>query len=160
MSKELVVLDLIIITKRKVLENFWSSSISKSAFQDFYVEWVTTNYEDTKPLYLGISPQSWFVSAGHTSAQLYTWRSWWLDDVPCARHCKSPLRTYIFHQVTHMSLCACYTTVQSIGETLLWLVRNSGVRRSILPSMTFAQRWEISSHSVSQHWLGVTQPAR
>ena len=30
---------------------------------DFYVEWLTTNYKGTKPLYLGISPQAWIVSA-------------------------------------------------------------------------------------------------
>ena len=59
-SKELVVLNLISPNQNVpvVLENFWSSSISKSAFQAFYVEWLTTNYIDTKPLYLGISPQS------------------------------------------------------------------------------------------------------
>ena len=34
------------------------------------------------------------------------------------------------HQVIQMSLCACCTASQSIGETLLWLVHNSGV---ILP---------------------------
>ncbi len=68
-SKELVVLDLISPNQNVpvVLENFWSSSISKSAFQAFYVEWLTTNYKDVKPLYLGISPQSWLVSAGHAS---------------------------------------------------------------------------------------------
>ena len=35
---------------------------SKTAFQVFYVEWLTTNYKVTKP-YLGISPQPWIVSA-------------------------------------------------------------------------------------------------
>ena len=50
-----------------ILENFWSSSTSKSVFQAFYVEWLTTNYCDSKPLYLGISPQAWMVSAGYAS---------------------------------------------------------------------------------------------
>ena len=46
-SRELVVLDLISPNQNVpvVLENFWSSSISKSAFQAFYVEWLTTNYK-------------------------------------------------------------------------------------------------------------------
>ena len=68
-SKELVVLDVISPNQNVpvVLENFWSSSISKTAFQAFYVEWLTTNYQGTKPLYLGISPQAWRVSAGCAS---------------------------------------------------------------------------------------------
>ena len=28
-----------------VIENFWSSSVSKTAFQAFYVEWFTTNLQ-------------------------------------------------------------------------------------------------------------------
>ena len=43
------------------LENFWSSSASKTAFQAFYVKWLKTNYDGNKPLYLGISPKAWFV---------------------------------------------------------------------------------------------------
>ena len=61
--RELVVLDLI-SSNQNVPEDFWSSSITKSAFQAFYVEWLTNNYKDVKPLYLGISPESWFVSLG------------------------------------------------------------------------------------------------
>ncbi|KAJ4939550.1 hypothetical protein JOQ06_028998, partial [Pogonophryne albipinna] len=55
-SKEMVVLDMISLNQNVpvVLENFWSSSISKTAFQAFYVEWLTTNYQGTKPLYLGV----------------------------------------------------------------------------------------------------------
>ncbi|KAI4824268.1 hypothetical protein KUCAC02_012791 [Chaenocephalus aceratus] len=55
-SKEMVVLDVISPNQNVpvVLENFWSSSISKTAFQAFYVEWLTTNYQGTKPLYLGV----------------------------------------------------------------------------------------------------------
>ena len=60
-SKNMVVLDVVSPNQNVpvVLENFWSSSISKTAFQAFYVEWLTTNYKGTKPLYLGISPQAW-----------------------------------------------------------------------------------------------------
>ena len=43
-SKEMVVLDVISPNQNVpvVLANFWSSSISKTAFQAFYVKWLTT----------------------------------------------------------------------------------------------------------------------
>ena len=68
-SKEMVVPDVISPNQNVpvILENFWSSSTSKSAFQAFYVEWLTTNYCGSKPLYLGISPQAWMVLAGCAS---------------------------------------------------------------------------------------------
>ena len=64
-SKEMVILDNISLTQKVpvVLENFWPSSNSKTAFQVFYVEWLTSNYQDSKLLYLGISPLAWLVSA-------------------------------------------------------------------------------------------------
>ena len=63
-SNEMIVLDLISPNHRVPvkLENFWSSSVSKTAFQAFYVEWLKTNYDGNKSLYLGISPKAWFVS--------------------------------------------------------------------------------------------------
>ena len=45
------------------LDKFWASSVSKTAFQAFYVEWLTSNYHGNKPLHLGI--HTWRVSAGH-----------------------------------------------------------------------------------------------
>ena len=68
-SKEMVILDVISPNQNipVVIENFWSSSVSKTAFQAFYVEWLTTNYNGSKPLYLGISPHVWVVSAGHAA---------------------------------------------------------------------------------------------
>ena len=68
-SKEMVVLDVMSLNQNipVVIENFWSSSVSRTAFQAFYVEWLTTNYNGFKPLYLGISPQAWVVSAGHAA---------------------------------------------------------------------------------------------
>ena len=55
-SKDMIVLDVVAPNQNVpvILERFWSSSISKTAFQAFYVEWLTTNYQDTKPLYLGL----------------------------------------------------------------------------------------------------------
>ena len=55
-SKDMVVLDVILPNQNVpvVLENFWSFSISKTAFQAFYSQWLTTNYKGTKPLYLGV----------------------------------------------------------------------------------------------------------
>ena len=48
----MVVLD-VVSPNQKVpvlLENFWASSISKTAFQAFYVEWLTINYQGNKAL--------------------------------------------------------------------------------------------------------------
>ena len=47
------------------LDKFWASSISKTAFQAFNLEWLTSNYKGNKPLHLGIHPKSWRVAAGH-----------------------------------------------------------------------------------------------
>ncbi len=68
-SKDMIVLDVISPnqTVPVVLENFWSSSISKTAFHAFYVEWLTTNYQGNKPPYLSISSHAWIVSAGCAS---------------------------------------------------------------------------------------------
>lgn len=126
-SKEMVVLDVISPNQNVpvVLENFWSSSISKTAFQAFYVEWLTTNYQGTKPLYLGISPQAWTVSAGCASPfprlncthkEADDRMMFHVQDILSHRQDLHPLRC---HQVTQMSLCACYTTSQSIGEILV-----------------------------------------
>ncbi|CAB3989604.1 Hypothetical predicted protein, partial [Paramuricea clavata] len=64
--KQMVVLDVISPNQKVpvVLENVWASSVSKMAFQAFYVEWLTTNYQGNKALYLGISPKAWRVSSG------------------------------------------------------------------------------------------------
>ncbi|KAK5886569.1 hypothetical protein CesoFtcFv8_017591 [Champsocephalus esox] len=130
-SKEMVVLDVISPNQNVpvVLENFWSSSISKTAFQAFYVEWLTTNYQGTKPLYLGISPQVWTVSAGCASPfPRLNCTHEEADDVPCAGHSKPPVRTYIHYAVIRVTV-----NWRDLGLKELWLVRNSGVRRSILP---------------------------
>ena len=65
-SKDRVVLDVVSPNQHLpvVIENFWSSPISKTAFQAFYVDWLKTNYHGSKTLYLGISPHAWIVSAG------------------------------------------------------------------------------------------------
>ena len=69
-SKEMVVLDVVLPNQKVpvVLENFWSSSTSKTAFQAFYVEWLTTNYCGSKPWYIttgmvGISWKCCFISS-------------------------------------------------------------------------------------------------
>ena len=68
-SNEMIVLDSISPNHHipVKVENFWSSSVSKTAFQAFYVEWLKTNYDGNKPLYFGISPQAWCLSAGRAS---------------------------------------------------------------------------------------------
>ncbi|KAI4833001.1 hypothetical protein KUCAC02_015935 [Chaenocephalus aceratus] len=101
-SKEMVVLDVISPNQNVpvVLENFWSSSISKTAFQAFYVEWLTTNYQGhSKP---PSGPTSITLSSGDT------------DVFVCL----------LYHITVNW---------RDLGLKELWLVRNSGVRRSILP---------------------------
>ena len=142
-SRELVVLDLISPNQNVpvVLENFWSSSISKSAFQAFYVEWLTTNYKDVKPLYLGISPQSWFVSAGHASLfprlnctheEADDRMMFHVQDI--LSHRSGPTSITLSSGDTDVFVCLLYhftVNWRDLGLQELWLVRNSG--RSILP---------------------------
>ena len=141
----MVVLDLISPNQNVpvVLENFWSSSISKSAFQAFYVEWLTTNYKDVKPLYLGISPQSWFVSAGHASLfprlnctheEADDRMMFHVQDI--SSHRSGPTSITLSSGDTDVFVCLLYhftVNWRDLGLQELWLVRNSGMRRSILP---------------------------
>ena len=110
-SKEMVVLDVISSNQNvpAILENFWSSSISKSAFQAFYVEWLTTNYCGSKPLYLGISPQAWMVLAecasvfpqlNCTHEEAHDRMMFHVQDI------LSRLHPWHCYQVIQMSLCA------------------------------------------------------
>ena len=115
----------------------------QESFQDFYVEWVTTNYEDTKPLYLGISPQSWFVSAGHAShfprlncthEEADDRMMFHVQDIVSYR--SGPTSITLSSGDTDVFVCLLYhftVNWRDLGLQELWLVRNSGVRRSILP---------------------------
>ncbi|KAK5888952.1 hypothetical protein CesoFtcFv8_015000 [Champsocephalus esox] len=126
-----------------VLENFWSSSISKTAFQAFYVEWLTTNDQGTKPLYLGISPQAWTVSAGCASPfprlnctheEADDRMMFHVQDI--LSHRSGPTSITLSSGDTDVFVCLLYhITVnwRDLDLKELWLVRNSGVRRSILP---------------------------
>ena len=169
-SKELVVVDLISPNQNVpvVLENFWSSSISKSAFQAFYVEWLTTNYTDTKPLYLGISPQSWFVSAGHASVfprlnctheEADDRMIFHVQDI--ISHCSGPTSITLSSGDTDVFVCLLYhftVNWRDLGLQEFWLVRNSGVRRSILPlhDICTALGDELTQCLPALHWVGVT----
>ena len=125
-----------------ILENFWSSSTSKSAFQAFYVEWLTTNYCSSNPLYLGISPQAWMVSAGCASRfpQL-TCTHEEADDrmmfhVQDMLSCQSrPTSMTLLSGDTDVFVCLLYHFLVSWRDLGLqeWLIRNSGMRRVILP---------------------------
>ncbi len=145
MSKELVVLDTISPNQNVpvVLENFWSSSISKTSFQVFYVEWLTTNYQDSKPLYLGISPQAWMVSAG--CASLFSRLNCTHEEADdrmmfhvqdIVSHRSGPTSITLSSGDTDVFVCLLYhftVTWRDLGLQELWLVRNSGMKRSILP---------------------------
>ena len=142
--KELVVLDIISPNQNVpvLLDNFWSSSISKSAFQAFYMKWLTTNYKDTKPLYLGISPQSWLVSAGQASLfpglnsheEADDRMMFHVQDI--LSHHSGPTSITLSSGDRDVFVCLLYhftVNWRNLGLQELWLVCNSGVRRSILP---------------------------
>ena len=144
-SKEMVVLDVISPNQNVpvVLENFWSSSTSKSAFQAFYVEWLTTNYCGSKPLYLGISPQAWMVSA--RCASLFPQLNCTHEEADDRMmfHVQEILRRRsgstsmtLLSADTDVFVCLLYhftVSWRDLGLQELWLIRNSGTRRVILP---------------------------
>ena len=139
-SKEMVVLDVISSNQNVpvILENFWSSSTSKSAFQAFYVEWLTTNYCGSKPLYLGISPQAWMVLAGCASVfhqlncthdEAHDRMMFHVQDI---LSCQSgPTSMALLSGDTDVFVCLL--SWRDLGLRELWLICNSGMRRVILP---------------------------
>ena len=141
----MVILDVVSLNQNVpvVLDNFWASSISKTAFQAFYVEWLTTNYQDTKPLYLGISPQAWMVSAENASPfprlnctheEADDRMMFYVQDI--LSHRSGPKSMMLSAGDTDVFVCLLYhITVnwRDLGLQELWLFRNSGVKRSILP---------------------------
>lgn len=138
-SREMIVLDVISPNQNVpvVLENFWSSSVSKTAFQKFYAEWLTTNYTGTK---LGISPQAWMVSAGcaprlnSTHEEADDRMIFHVQDILCHRSGTTSLT--LSSGDTDVFVCLLYhITVnwRNIGLQELWLISNSGLKQSILP---------------------------
>ncbi len=144
-SKEMVVLDMISPNQNVpvVLESFWASSISKTAFQAFYVEWLAANYQGSKPLYLGIYPKSWLVLSGHASPfprldcmheEADDRMMFHIQDILC--HRSGPTSITLFSGDTDVFVCLLYHFAinwRHYSLTEIWLVRNSGVKRSILP---------------------------
>ena len=144
-SKDMVVLDGISPNQKVPVEfeHFRSSSVNKTAFQAFYVEWLITNYQDTKQLYLGISPQAWIVSAG--CASLFPGLNCTHEDADdimmfhiqdILRHHEGPTSLTLSSGDTDVFVCLLYHIADNwihLGLQDFWLVRNSGVKRSILP---------------------------
>ena len=144
-SNEMIVLDSISPNHRVPvkLENFWSSSASKTAFQAFYVEWLKTNYDGNKSLYLGISPKAWFVSAGRASPfpsldctheEADDRMMFHVQYILC--HESGPTSITLSSGDTDVFVCLLYHFVvnwKHLGLDELWLIRNSGLKRSILP---------------------------
>jgi len=137
----MVVIDVISLNQNVpvVLENFWSSSISKNAFQAFYVEWLTTNYQGIKPLFLGISPQAWIVSAGCTAPfprlnctheEADDRMMFHVQDI--LSHRTGPTSLTLASSDTDVFVCKLYhinTNWRYLGLKELWFVCNSGVKR-------------------------------
>ena len=144
-SKEMVVLDLISPNQNVpvVLENFWASSVSKTAFQAFYVEWLTANYNGSKQMYLGIYPKTWLVSGGCASAfprldctheEADDRMMIHIQDILCHRSQATSIT--LLSGDTDVFVCLLYhfsTNWRYRGLTELWLIRNTGLKRSILP---------------------------
>jgi hypothetical protein len=144
-SNEMIVLDSISPNHRVPvkLENFWSSSASKTAFQAFYVKWLKTNYDGNKPLYLGISPKAWFVSAGRASPfpsldctheEADDRMMFHVQYILC--HKSGPTSITLSSGDTDVFVCLLYHFVfnwKHLGLDELWLICNSGLKRSILP---------------------------
>ena len=145
-SKDMIVLDRV-SPKQKVpieLEQFWSSSVSKTAFHAFCVEWLITNYKDTKPLYPGISTPAWIVSAAGctspfprlncTHEETDDRMMLHIEDILCPR--KGPSSLTLSSGDTDVFVCRLYHIADNWRHLSLqdfWLVRNSGGKRSILP---------------------------
>ena len=125
------------------LENFWSSSASKTEFQAFYVEWLKTNYDGNKPLYLGISPKAWFVSAGRASPfpsldctheEADDRMMFHVQYILC--HEFGPTSITLSSGDTDVFVILLYhfvVTWKHLGLEELWFIRNSGLKRSIFP---------------------------
>lgn len=121
------------------LDKFWASSISKTAFQAFYVEWLTSNYNGNKPLHLGIQPKSWRVSDGHVHHFPLLDCAHEEADDRIMFHVQvilsdrsSPTSVTVFSADTDvLIICLLYhlsTNWRYHGLTELWVVRNSGVK--------------------------------
>lgn len=144
-NKEMIVLDVISPNQNVpvLLENFWSSSVSKTAFQAFFAEWISANYRGTKPIYLGLSPQAWVVSARGASPfpRLNCTHEEADDRIMFHIHDilsnqSGPTSITVYTGDTDVFVCLLYhITVnwRNLGLQELWLIRNSGVKRSILP---------------------------
>ena len=144
-SKDRVVLDVVSPNQHLpvVIENFWSSPISKTAFQAFYVDWLKTNYHGSKTLYPGISPHAWIVSAGRallfprlncTHEEAVDRMMFHVQDI--LSHRTGPTSLTLLSGDTDVFVCLLYhITVnwRDFGLNELWLIRNAGRKRSTLP---------------------------
>ena len=144
-ESQIVVLDMISLNQNVpvVLEYSWLSSMSKTVLQAFFVEWLTTNYKDSKPLYLGISPQAWLVSAGCASPfprlncthkEADDRMMFHVQDI--LSHWSGPTSMTRSLGDTDVFVCVLYCITVSwkdLGLQELWLICNSGMRRSKLP---------------------------
>ena len=117
------------------LDKFWAPSISKTAFQAFCVEWLTSNYNGKKPLHLGIQPKSWCMSAGHVHHFPLLHCTHEEADDRIMFHIQvilsdrtSPTSVTVFSADTDVFICLLYHL-----SIKMWVVRNSGVKRSVLP---------------------------
>ena len=141
-------------------------------FQALYVEWLTTNYQGNKALYLGISPKAWHVSSGRVllfprldcTNEEADDQMFHIQDILC--HRTDPTTSTLLSGDTDVFVCLLYhLSINWLHEDLteLWLIHNSGVNDQFYPSMKYSPPFveiylNVFQHSM--HYLGVIQPAK
>lgn len=141
-----------------MIENFWSSSVSKTTFQAFYIEWLTTNYSGSKPLYLGISPQAWVVSAGRaalfprlncTHEEADDRIMFHVQDI--TSHRSGPTSLTLSSGDTDVFMCLLYHFMVNWPPRTLAHLQFRGEKNPHYHSTISVQLWEMSLQGAFQH---------
>lgn len=93
-----------------VLENFWSSSTSKTAFQALYVEWLTMISSLYNLLYHHRHRECLLFSFLGSIAHMRK------DGISCSGHHKSPIGTFIYNTVIRRYRCLCVPVIPLYSE--------------------------------------------
>ena len=121
------------------LDNFWSSSVSKTAFLAFYVEWLKTNYDGNISWYISkcmvcIDTTCISIPSSGCTHEEADDRMFHVQDI--LSHQSGPTSIMLSSGDTDVFICLLYHFVVNwnhSGLDELWLICNSGLKRSILP---------------------------
>ena len=87
-------------------------TINKTVFQAFYVEWLTTDYQCSNPVYLGVYGWCWLGVILHSlDSTAHIQGSGQQDDVPSTEYFKSLGRTYIHDTVFEGHRCLVVSVI-------------------------------------------------